>query len=514
MTLSNPWPLLMFVLGIGCDDRPPIDLSPDPTSVAVPDDTASEASNGTGVNWTSSISELFQGRCVQCHRYGQVATFVPLDSYDAVVSKSTALYGKFYEPNGELRMPIFGGGTTADCKPDLPYSNDPALSEDEVNSLLDWLGRGAPLGMGSAPDAVQIPPAVTPLSSATDYPFDEGLPLEISLPPGDPGIGVFMLDRVRCVVVDPELTESGWMSGFGVETDLDYLFKGLELRLDRDRESLAFVSDEAPGTHGERWYSCDDGFGFMGSLLGSIQAGSGPSDAGDGTTAVPPFLLPPSSAVEIPAGGLLVYRVRYHLHLQSLDPDETGPPPSQLTYTDHTSLSVRWEDPSEVQAVAQLFNFGNTEQTAGSSNVLGTPPFEIPPPIDDALYALESELMLATVPGGPDDAYWVFSVEPLMRSHGLEATVEVNRGGTRECLGAIPSFQDSWQVPMRYDKKELAPVVYGGDALRGSCTYKNSGTSTLTLGTGPDQELCEFTVGLVPIAKPSYLSRSPPGLWH
>jgi hypothetical protein len=263
------------------------------------------------------------------------------------------------------------------------------------------------------------------------------------------------------------------------------VFRGAVVRLDRNQESLAFVEPGAVGAYGDTSYDCTNGFGFEGEIL----AGFEPEGR--------PISTPPGSAIKIPAGALIVYEIHYHAHYANpnpgvVDPD-AGPPPDVLTWEDHTSLSLRWEDSAALDVVATVLTFGNYNEDVvdGTGSLTG----ELLVPADTAGHV---ESMVKLVPGPPSDAYAVWAVQPEMMGTGTTASVSVTYAASSEnvCLAAIPRWDAGWQIPLTFDTSaQAAPIVYGGDRLQIDCRYTNTTNDVLLLG----EESCRTMVGLVPI---------------
>ncbi|MSQ04061.1 MAG: hypothetical protein EXR71_19600 [Myxococcales bacterium] len=370
-------------------------------------------------------------------------------------------------------MPPFPGGEIAGtCEPDPPYANDLRISDEQIATILAWMADGAPEGSARADEPMVAAPPHE-LATATEHPFDEGYVMTIDQYDDDGH-----RDDWVCVIVDPgNSIDSRFFSGIQINPDAEQVFRGAVLRLDKGRESLAFVGAASSRDHGENWYDCDEGFGFDGEILGGFLP--------EGE----PFETPAGSAVEIPGDAVLVYKLHYHAHYDHVNPTDTGELAETLEWTDHTSISIRWEDETVVERPAWLVTFGDYDQETidGTGNL--NPPFLIP-----AASSSHVESMVTKVPGTSSDAYVVWAIQPEMGDAGRTVGVSVGyaSNSTTACVGAVPRWDTSWQLPLTIDMAD-ATTVNGGDRLRVDCEYEGRPGSDATL----DDESCRAMIGLV-----------------
>ncbi len=145
------------------------------------------------VTFSNQISRLFQDRCVNCHREGEIAPF-SLSSYDEVVGWAPMID----EVVRENRMPPWH----ADPKVGT-FSNDCRLSDQEKELIAAWVDAGAPEG---DPRDLPAPKEFTPgwqiskpdrVIAMADKPFH--IPAEGKV-------------EYQYFVVDPGFTEDVWVS--------------------------------------------------------------------------------------------------------------------------------------------------------------------------------------------------------------------------------------------------------------------------------------------------------------
>lgn len=90
------------------------------------------------VNYSKHIAPIFDAKCAECHRAGEVAPFPLLTYADAV-----AWTGTIKDVIVSKRMPPWSAGPNADG---VHFSNDRSLTEAQRALILSWIDAGAPEG--------------------------------------------------------------------------------------------------------------------------------------------------------------------------------------------------------------------------------------------------------------------------------------------------------------------------------------------------------------------------------
>lgn len=88
------------------------------------------------VTYTEHIAAIFQKRCLECHRSGQIAPFELTTYADAASWADTIV-----EVVKNRRMPPWHASSKS-----LPFANDCHLSDDEIAKIEAWAAAGAPKG--------------------------------------------------------------------------------------------------------------------------------------------------------------------------------------------------------------------------------------------------------------------------------------------------------------------------------------------------------------------------------
>lgn len=151
--------------------------------------TPDETSN---VTYSEHIAPLFQKRCVECHRPGEIGPF-SLTSYDDAVGWAAMIR----EVVSEEKMPPWH----ADPKIGH-WANDARLTTDEKQLIYDWVDAGAPQG-----DKAKLPP---PRTFAEDWRI--GKPDDVFyMSPNEYNVPAEGAVKYQYFIIDPKFTEDKWI---------------------------------------------------------------------------------------------------------------------------------------------------------------------------------------------------------------------------------------------------------------------------------------------------------------
>ena len=230
------------------------------------------------VTYSKEISRIFQAKCNQCHRDGDITPFA-LDSYDAAVTW------------GRDILNTIEAGTMPPWKPMPGYGSfrDPRnLTDDEMRQVLDWFANGMPEG-----DPGDLAPPV--ISTPTAWPL--GQPdIVLAMPQTyTPPIGS---DVYRCFVIPSGLAASANMSA------IDFIPGNRQIVhhviLYQDTTGQAQMLDGADGQPG---YTCFGGPGVDVNFDTAVLAGWAP---GQRTS-----FLPDGIGIQVQKGATLIMQVHY-----------------------------------------------------------------------------------------------------------------------------------------------------------------------------------------------------------
>ena len=198
------------------------------------------------VTYSNQIARLFQRRCVECHREGQIAPFA-LDRYDDVVGWADMIA----EVVHQRRMPPWHADPRYGH-----FVNDYSLTDQEQRLIDDWVAAGAPEGdVADLPEPMQyaegwmmpeVPDMIIPMA---DEPFDV------------PADGVV---DYQYFVVDPGFTEDKWVKVAECMPDNRAVVHHIIVFIrsphnknrshaSHDERAFAFLSGFAPGTRPVVW---------------------------------------------------------------------------------------------------------------------------------------------------------------------------------------------------------------------------------------------------------------------
>ena len=92
--------------------------------------------DGSQVTYSNQIARIFQNRCQECHRDGQIGPFA-MTNYDEVAGWGDMIA----EVVREQRMPPWHANPTHGI-----FANDARLSEEERSQIYTWVDSGCPEG--------------------------------------------------------------------------------------------------------------------------------------------------------------------------------------------------------------------------------------------------------------------------------------------------------------------------------------------------------------------------------
>jgi peroxiredoxin len=370
-----------------------------------------EADNTSEVTYSKQIARIFQDRCVECHREGQIGPFA-LQNYDDAVGWAEMIE----ETVRDNRMPPWhpekGIGH---------FVNDMSLSDAEKDLIYKWVAAGAPEG-----DAKDLP---EPKQYAGEW-----------MIPGGPDEVFYMSDKpaevpaegtvaYRYYVVDPKFTEDKWIKASECLPDNRGVVHHIIVFVRPPGPLFGKDNLEAEGGEGESPRS------GSGNARGQAQFGMLCGFA-PGTR---PYVLPEGMAKMVPAGSQLVFQMHYT--------------PNGSPAQDRSMVGIKYATPEEMK------NIKYRVATANATNAA----FAIPP--GDANYKVESERTY----GG--DAL-MLSVYPHMHLRGKSFRYELQYpDGRTETIMNMPKYDFNWQTNYVFTEPLKLPE---GTTLHCTAHFDNS----------------------------------------
>src|ERR1700694_4986238 len=99
------------------------------------------AAGDPGPTFSKDVAPILFKNCVKCHQTGELASKVPLISYDTVRPLAESIKQKVMT----RQMPPW----PADPARSLKFRNDPRLSQENIDTIVAWVKAGVPQGNGA-----------------------------------------------------------------------------------------------------------------------------------------------------------------------------------------------------------------------------------------------------------------------------------------------------------------------------------------------------------------------------
>jgi len=392
--------------------------------------------------WSKDVHPIVARSCAGCHVEGGIAPFALATWNDAYVRRS--LIRAQVESRQMPPWPPAPG-----CS---EYTGDRSLKDQERETLLSWIDRGAPEGDPSDGQPVSTPPQGG-LSRV-----DRELRIAAAYQP------VLAPDEYRCFLLDWAETERRFVTGFvaqpGNPTIVHHVLAFLATP-DRAAQFQALDdADSAPG------YRCFGGPGGTANLLGGWVPGTVGGD------------FPAGTGVPVDPGSKIILQVHYNLANGVGPSDQTSIRLKLDPSVSRPAFLMPWANPS-------WLNAGTMDIPAGAADVSHS--FTLTP---GPYLGLLSDNLLA--PG----RFTVYGAALHQHLRGTRSRLEIQRaGGARECLLDIPRWDFHWQGG--YTLK-TPKVMERNDSLSIECHWDNSATNqpdglpprNLNWGEGTGDEMC------------------------
>ena len=434
------------------------------------------ADKNSEVTYTKHIAKIFQDRCVECHRPGQIGPFA-LQNYEEAVGWA------------EMIEEVVRGGRMPPWHPSPKYGhfvNDLSLSADEKELIYKWVAAGAPEG-----DPKDLP---TPKEYAGSWTIPGGPDVVFHMTKEPVDVPAEGTVDYRYYVVDTGFTEDKWVKvaecmpdnrgvvhhiivflkppggglfgGAGAQGGQNNAAASQKKEGDKNAQAAstqtAAVDDGKPS---EGAPAARDSRSGRGGARGQASFGQLCGFA-PGTR---PYVLPEGMAKLIPAGWQLVFQMHYT--------------PNGSPQKDRSSVGIKFCDPETVKYRVATANAAN-------------PFFEIP--AGDSNYLVESNRTY-----GKD--VLMLSVFPHMHLRGKDFNYEViYPDGRKETIMDMPRYDFNWQTSYVFAEPLKLPA---GTKLHCTAHFDNSSDNPANPdATNPvrwgDQTWEEMMIGWFDIAVP------------
>lgn len=390
------------------------------------------------------VAPIINGRCIGCHSDGGIAPFA-LTNY----AEAEGMAPLVREAVAARAMPPWHAGAA-----DVSYRNDISLSDEHIETIVDWVDGGTP--EGSATKA-------NPPMAAVAWGIDR---VDLDLTWETPYVPQTAPDDYRCFPMPWSPTANVYITGFNVVPGNSAIVHHVAaFVIASDAPQNWDAEDEAPG------YSC------FGEPTGGraadvpLQMLGGWVPGNDGAT------FPDGIGILVTPGSTVILQVHYN----AVTAEPAG---------DRTTLQLQLEDSVTRRAIYAPFLslawfLGAMPIPAGDGAVVHEY-------VDDPRWFLKLQANDVDLSNGFDLYAMLFH----MHQRGASGEVMLLRAdGTRRVLLNIPRWDFDWQR----DYYLSAPVRFEpGDKLALRCVFDNADGEASNWGEGTGSEMCVVNLLLAP----------------
>ena len=371
-----------------------------------------------GPTFAKDVAPILEANCVTCHQNGGIAPF-SLTNYES--AKSHAV--RMAEATRTREMPPMPVNNDGSCN---TYSNARWLTEDEIETIAEWVDQGAPEGDGA--QSIE-PPPVTGLEDP-----DVVLELPRDYLPDDA-----LSDDYRCFVLPAPVAQRAFMTSYElVPGDPRVVHHAILYQPDDASAAIdAHALDDAEEGDG---YTC-----FGGPIVSASPVALWAPGAGV-------VHMPSGTGVALEANRDVILQIHYNL--------EHG------THPDRTRLNLA--------TVADGVTPGFFAPVANLDMML--------PPRRDYVETTASESLV------PNQSFVVHGAMPHMHTLGRTLRVEAEASGETHCLVDVDRWDFHWQNAWWYDEPLDLEAVSSLSIRCGYDTSLRS--ETTTWGEGTADEMC------------------------
>lgn len=385
-----------------------------------------EPSLGT-VTYYQDVAPILADNCVSCHREGGSGPFT-LDTYQMV--KATA--SMIEDSVTTRRMPPFHANNSGECK---NFEHSLWLTDTEIATIASWVAADTPEG-----DVVEISypsfeePEFDTTHSVTFEPYEADF--------------ATAADDYRCFIVDPQITQESFLTGFEVLPSNREIAHHMILYAPTSENALsqAYQLDEADPGPG---YSCYGDPKVDNRMIAPWAPGSDQWYYPDGT------------GVRMEEGQILILQMHYSN--ASEDP------------LDSTTVNLNVQETINQELYTSFFVHSN---------------IAIPPGETEHTESINRKVKFFS---GYDGPLQLRAMGPHMHKLGISSSSKlVKEDGTESCLMDVPYYDFNWQRVYTYTEPVL---MQPDDMFELNCVFDStSQTGTTYFGDGTGDEMCLMTV--------------------
>ncbi|MEC8380137.1 MAG: hypothetical protein VXZ96_07445 [Myxococcota bacterium] len=389
-------------------------------------DSQSDAETDS-VSYYQDVAPILANNCVSCHRPEGGAPF-PLDTYETVTPLGTVIESSVQRRS----MPPFHADNSGECQ---TFEHSPWLTNEEVDTISHWVQAGMPEG-----EVIDIE-----LPSFETEPFEQTH--SVSFEPYEAQFDASP-DDYRCFIVDPQVDQIGYLTGFEVLPSNRDIAHHMILYAPVSQAALnqAYAKDDAEPGPG---YSCFGDAGVDSRMIAPWAPGSDQ------------WFYPEGTGIVMEEGQILILQMHY-----SNASEET---------VDSTTVNLHIQDEVENQLWTEFFVHGN---------------IAIPPNTETHVETLNRQISYFS---GYDGPILLEAIGPHLHKLGVAGSAKLIRAdGSEECLIDVPYYDFNWQRVYTFQEPIL---LQPNDRLEIECVYDSTGVDSMTYwGDGTNDEMCLMTV--------------------
>ncbi len=401
--------------------------------------------------FSRDISRILQQKCQMCHRPNDIAPF-SLITYDDVMAQVGAIHAALEEGIMPPWKPIPGHGD---------FKNNLSLSDDQRQTIMDWLDAGMPEG-----DPGDLPaPIVYPSEWRLGQP-DQVLTMPVAYTPV-PRADV--PDRYRCFILPNVVDQDRWVRAVDLVPGVRQMVHHVLLYLTDDPAQVAAAQQLEAG-------NSDPGYDCWGGPIINIGAGPGVLKEAGGILGgwVPGAAvaeLTPDVGILVPKGSTVIMQVHYNLAaVDTPVPDQT-----------RVGLYFQPATPKNRLLFLPLIN----DTFVLQPGVMGQQV--------DASFSLDFAEFGFPIPDFLVPKFSAVRIAPHMHQLGHKISADMTQpDGTQVPLIEIDDWDFHWQG--FYDYVTPVPIPYRSK-LKASCVFDNTTDHEVRWGESTEDEMCLVFIG-------------------
>lgn len=459
---------------------PPLHHTPDPSTTAEPENVDVETVLAERVpTYFEDVEPIIEQNCVICHQAGQIGyERFSMDTYQDILDYAEDIA---WVTSIEYMPPWMPD----DSSP--AFKHNRSLSQEEIHTIVAWYEGGAPLGDETKRYDDTLNPTTV---SVPDIRTDLELTMPVAYTPD-----ANMTDDYRCFVLDPELDEDTFITGYNVFPGNPELVHHV-IVFQAPAAARAEAEIKA-GEDGRPGWEC-----FGGTNL-TVQASAfGTAMVGGWVPGMVPITSHEGTGVLVPADSILILQVHYNTEA-GVKPDQTSvvfqTEPGSADLDAYIAYPVT--APVEIPCPAGVDNPLCDRDTLLDEQGRGRLRPQLllrrcDKTIDDYAGMDASHVVSDCDNYIPADGY-ILGVTPHMHERGTQTSLVLSPDTPEELvLINIPEWDFHWQGTYQY----VEPIpVKAGDTVRLTCMWDNSeGDRYIVWGDRTQDEMCITFVEFVP----------------